>query len=68
MNNNNTEQYAVINADKYIVLPDGRMARLLKSIKVSKYNYYTYRTNDGKVKRVNVESVDSVRKPFSVSN
>jgi hypothetical protein len=65
MSNNNTEQYAVINASKYVLLPDGRMARLLKPIKVSKYNYYTYRTDDGKVKRVNVESIEQIRKPFT---
>jgi hypothetical protein len=63
--NNNTEQYAVINASKYVLLPDGRMARLLKPVKVAKYNYYTYRTDDGKVKRVNVESIEQIRKPYS---
>lgn len=61
----NNEQHAVINATKYVILPDGRMARLLKPVRVSKYNYYTYRQDDGKVKRVNVDSIDSVRKPFS---
>lgn len=64
-NTHNTEQYAVINASKYVVLPDGRMARLLKPVKVAKYTYYTYRTDDGKVKRVNTETVDTIRKPFS---
>ena len=43
----NNEQYAVINATKYVILPDGRMARLLKPVKVSKYNYYTYRLMPG---------------------
>jgi len=63
--NNNTEQYAVINASKYVLLPDGRMARLLKPVKVAKYNYYTYRTDDGKVKRINVESIEQIRKPYT---
>jgi hypothetical protein len=36
-------------------------------VKVSKYNYYTYRQDDGKVKRVNIDSIDSVRKPFSTT-
>lgn len=67
-NTPNTEQYEVINASKYVLLPDGRMARLLKPVKVAKYNYYTYRTNDGKVKRVNTESVDSIRKPYTIAN
>lgn len=63
----NNEKYAVINATKYVILPDGRMARLLKPVKVSKYNYYTYRQDNGKVKRVNIDSIDSVRKPFSTT-
>jgi hypothetical protein len=41
------------------------MARLLKPVKVSKYNYYTYRADDGKVKRINVESIEQIRKPYT---
>jgi hypothetical protein len=63
----NNDQYEVINARKYVILPDGRMARLLKPVKVSKYQYYTFRQDDGKVKRVNIDCLDSIRKPFSTT-
>jgi hypothetical protein len=61
----NNEHSQVINAQKYVILSDGRMARLLKPVKVSKYNYYTYRQDDGKVKRVNIDCIDSVRKSLT---
>lgn len=44
----------VRNAKKYIVLPDGRMARLLKPVKVKKYEYYSYINDQKKAVRVNV--------------
>jgi hypothetical protein len=43
----------VNNAKKYIVLPDGRMARLLKPVKVKKYSYYSYLNDQGKAVRIN---------------
>jgi hypothetical protein len=49
----------LINADKYVVLADGRLAKLVKPVKVKKYEYYTYRTNDGRVLRVNKDDVFS---------
>ena len=43
----------VNNAKKYIVLPDGRMARLLKPVKVKKYSSYSYLNDQGKAVRIN---------------
>lgn len=43
----------VNNAKKYVVLPDGRMARLLKPVKVKKYQYYSYLNDQGKAVRIN---------------
>ncbi len=54
--NTQTETASVIevnNAKKYVVLPDGRMARLLKPVKVKKYSYYSYLNDQGKAVRVN---------------
>jgi len=47
----------LVNADNYVILADGRLAKLVKPVKVKKYEYYTYRTNDGKVLRVNKEDI-----------
>jgi hypothetical protein len=52
----NTNEASVIevnNAKKYIVLPDGRMARLLKPVKVKHYLYYSYINDQGKAVRIN---------------
>jgi len=46
----------VNNAKKYVVLPDGRMARLLKPVKVKKYQYYSYLNDQGKAVRVNTSN------------
>lgn len=57
--NTQTETASVIevnNAKKYVVLPDGRMARLLKPVKVKKYEYYSYLNDQGKAVRVNKEN------------
>jgi hypothetical protein len=43
----------VINAKKYVILPDGRMARLLKPVKVKHYLYYSYINDQGKAVRIN---------------
>lgn len=50
----NNDIIEVRNAKKYIVLPDGRMARLLKPVKVKKYEYYSYINDQKKAVRVNV--------------
>ena len=55
-NQTNTNEASVIevnNAKKYIVLPDGRMARLLKPVKVKHYLYYSYINDQGKAVRIN---------------
>lgn len=49
----NASVIEVNNAKKYIVLPDGRMARLLKPVKVKKYSYYSYLNDQGKAVRIN---------------
>jgi hypothetical protein len=52
----NTNEASVIevnNARKYIVLPDGRMARMLKPVKVKHYLYYSYINDQGKAVRIN---------------
>lgn len=57
--NTQTETTSVIevtNAKKYVVLPDGRMARLLKPVKVKKYEYYSYLNDQGKAVRINKEN------------
>jgi ABC-type uncharacterized transport system substrate-binding protein len=46
----------VTNAKKYVILPDGRMARLLKPVKVKKYEYYSYINDQGKAVRINKEN------------
>lgn len=53
---NNNLVIEVNNAKKYVVLPDGRMARLLKPVKVKKYEYYSYLNDQGKAVRVNKEN------------
>lgn len=50
---NNDLVIEVTNAKKYVVLPDGRMARLLKPVKVKKYEYYSYINDQGKPVRIN---------------
>jgi hypothetical protein len=46
----------VVNAKKYIVLPDGRMARLLKPVKVKHYLYYSFINDQGKAVRINANN------------
>lgn len=53
---NNGLVIEVNNAKKYVVLPDGRMARLLKPVKVKKYEYYSYLNDQGKAVRINKEN------------
>ena len=43
----------VVNAKKYVILPDGRMARLLKPVKVKHYHYFCYINDQGKAVRIN---------------
>jgi hypothetical protein len=50
----------VNNASKYVVLPDGRMARLLKPVKVKKYQYYSFITDDKKARRVNLDDIRNI--------
>lgn len=52
---NNIPHIEVNNAPKYVVLSDGRMARLLKPVKVKTYLYYSYINKDGKSVRINVK-------------
>jgi hypothetical protein len=54
-NTNQTEASVieVVNAKKYVILPDGRMARLLKPVKVKHYLYYSYINDQGKAVRIN---------------
>lgn len=55
--NTNTNDSIVIevkNAKKYVILPDGRMARLLKPVKVKQYQYYSYINDQRKAVRVNI--------------
>lgn len=59
--NNETNSFTgVNNAGKYIVLSDGRMARLLKPVKVKHYLYYTYKTNDKKTVRINANNIHNI--------
>lgn len=56
-NQTNTNDSIVIevkNAKKYVILPDGRMARLLKPVKVKQYQYYSYINDQRKAVRVNI--------------
>jgi hypothetical protein len=50
---NNDLVIEVTNAKKYVILPDGRMARLLKPVKVKKYEYYSYINDQNKPVRIN---------------
>jgi ABC-type uncharacterized transport system substrate-binding protein len=54
--NTNNQIIEVSNAKKYIVLPDGRMARLLKPVKVKKYEYYSFINDQGKAVRINASN------------
>jgi hypothetical protein len=54
--NQNDLVIEVNNAKKYVILPDGRMARLLKPVKVKKYEYYSYLNDQGKAVRINKEN------------
>lgn len=58
--NTNASVIEVNNAKKYVVLPDGRMARLLKPVKVKKYQYYSYLNDQGKAVRVNIANSRSI--------
>lgn len=53
--NDNATVIGVANAKKYVVLPDGRMARLLKPVKVKNYFYYSYINDDKKAVRINIK-------------
>jgi hypothetical protein len=53
---NNAPIIEVVNAKKYIVLPDGRMARLLKPVKVKQYLYYSFINDQGKAVRINANN------------
>lgn len=55
----------VNNAKKYIVLPDGRMARLLKPVKVKKYEYYSYINDEKKSVRINVTNSRNINEPVA---
>jgi len=59
-NNEVTSIIEVNNAKKYIVLPDGRMARLLKPVKVKHYLYYSFINDQGKAVRINANNSRSV--------
>ena len=52
----------VKNAKKYIVLPDGRMARLLKPVKVKHYLYYSFINDEGKPVRININNINEINK------
>lgn len=59
--NNEAASFSEVNnASKYIVLSDGRMARLLKPVKVKHYLYYTYKTNDKKTVRINANNIQNI--------
>lgn len=63
METQNQEVASIIevkNAKKYIVLPDGRMARLLKPVKVKHYKYYSFINDDKKAVRINANNSRSV--------
>ena len=55
--NTTTAVIAVNNATKYVVLPDGRMARLLKPVKVKHYLYYSFINDQGKAVRINANNI-----------
>lgn len=55
-NNATSELIGVNNATKYVVLPDGRMARLLKPVKVKHYLYYSFINDQGKAVRINANN------------
>lgn len=57
---NNDTVIEVVNAKKYIVLPDGRMARLLKPVKVKHYLYYSFINDQGKAVRINASNSRSI--------
>lgn len=57
---NNDTVIEVVNAKKYIVLPDGRMARLLKPVKVKQYLYYSFINDQGKAVRINASNSRSI--------
>lgn len=52
-----SNHYTLANANKFVVLADGRLAKLVKPVKVRGYEYFTYRTNDKTIVRVNVGSI-----------
>lgn len=65
MENQNTQTnndiiIEVVNAKKYIILPDGRMARLLKPVKVKQYLYYSFINDQGKAVRINANNSRSI--------
>jgi len=55
----------VKNAKKYIVLTDGRMARLLKPVKIKNYQYYTFINDNGKSVRINIDNINKINEYFS---
>lgn len=59
-NNATSELIGVNNATKYVVLPDGRMARLLKPVKVKHYLYYSFINDQGKAVRINANNARTV--------
>lgn len=64
-NNATSELIGVNNATKYVVLPDGRMARLLKPVKVKHYLYYSFINDQGKAVRINANNARSVNEMVS---
>jgi hypothetical protein len=61
MDNTNTQtNNDTVIAKKYIVLPDGRMARLLKPVKVKQYLYYSFINDQGKAVRINANNSRSI--------
>lgn len=64
-NTNNDSVIEVVNAKKYIVLPDGRMARLLKPVKVKQYLYYSFINDQGKAVRINASNSRSINEVVS---
>ena len=59
-NTNDSTIIEVKNAKKYVVLPDGRMARLLKPVKVKQYQYYSYINDQKKAVRVNLNNIRNI--------
>jgi hypothetical protein len=64
-NTNSDTVIDVVNAKKYIVLPDGRMARLLKPVKVKQYLYYSFINDQGKAVRINASNSRSINEVVS---